>query len=73
MPRAKKREAYRKITLLVPTDLLESALEVGGDNLTQTVRKGLELIAARAAYDGLKKYKGKVRFSIPLEVMRFDR
>lgn len=57
---------------MVPEDLLEEALKVGKDNLTQTVRKGLELIAARGAYDGLRKMKGKVKFSLTLDEMRYE-
>lgn len=62
----------KKITLFVPTDLLESALKAGGGNITQTVRKALQLIAARDAYDGLKKMRGKVKFSISLDDMRYE-
>ena len=64
---------YKKITLNVPTDLLEAALKAGGDNLTQTVRKGLELIAAQHAYEGLRSKRGEVDFSISLAAMRNDR
>jgi len=66
------KQAYKKITLLVPTDLLEQALKTGGDNLTQTVRKGLKLIAARNAYSGIRKMKGKVKFSLSLDEMRYE-
>ena len=68
----KTKSAYRKITLLVPTDLLEEALKVGGDNLTQTVRKGLQLIAARDAYNEIRKMRGKVKFSLSLDEMRYE-
>jgi hypothetical protein len=66
------KHALRKITLLVPTELLEEALKVGGDNLTQTVRKGLQLIAARGAYNELRKMRGKVKFSLTLDEMRYE-
>jgi hypothetical protein len=62
----------KKITLFVPTDLLEDALRVGGQNITQTVRKALQLIAARDAYDGLKSMRGKVKFSLSLDEMRYE-
>ena len=69
-PRAKTE--YRKITLLVPADLLEDALRAGGDTLTGTVRKGLQLIAAREAFSGLRKMRGKVKFSLSVDEMRYE-
>lgn len=69
----KNKPQIKKITLNVPTDLLEQALKVGGENLTQTVRRGLELIAAKEAYKGLRQNKGKVKFSLSLEELKYDR
>jgi len=66
------KPAFRKITLLVPTDLLEEALKAGGDNLSQTAKKGLQLIAARQAYTEIRKMRGKVKFSLPLDEMRYE-
>ncbi len=70
---ANKKPLYKKITLNVPVDLLDEALKVGGDNLTQTVRKGLQLIAAQDAFKGIRKMRGKVKFSLPLDEIRYDR
>ena len=67
-----KKVAYKKVTLMVPVDLLEQALKAGGDNLTQTVRKGLILIAARDTYQNIKKMRGKVKFSLSLDEMRYE-
>ena len=68
----KAKPELKKITLLVPTILLDEAMKVGGDNITQTVRKALTLIAARDAYEGIKKMRGKVKFSLSLDQMRFE-
>ncbi len=68
----KAKPALKKITLLVPADILEEALKVGGDNLTQTVRKGLQLIAARDAYYEIRKMRGKVKFSLSLDEMKHE-
>ena len=68
----KTKSILKKITLMVPEDLLEDALKAGNDNLTQTVRKGLELIAARHAYTGIRKMKGKVKFSISPNEMKYE-
>jgi hypothetical protein len=49
----------RKVTLMLPEELIEKALEATGEGLTPTLRRGLELVAARGAYSGLLKQKGK--------------
>jgi hypothetical protein len=53
----------RKITVEVPQELLERAQEASGAGVTQTVRTGLELVAASRTYERLRKLRGKVRFS----------
>lgn len=63
----------RKVTLLVPADLLEKAQRSSGKNLTATVCDGLRLVAAAPAYDKLRRLRGKVRFSIDLQALREDR
>jgi len=39
-------ETARKITVEVPTDLLDKAQKASGTGITQTVRTGLQLVAA---------------------------
>jgi hypothetical protein len=63
----------RKITVEVPEELLESALAATDQGITQTVRRGLELVAAGRAYEDLRRLRGKVRFGIDLEALREDR
>ena len=63
----------RKITVEVPEDLLERALESSGEGITRTVRRGLKLVAAGRAYEELRRLRGKVRFGIDLEALREDR
>ncbi len=63
----------RKITLEVPEDLLERAMVASGAGITETVRRGLTLVAAGRAYDELRRLRGKVRFGIDLEALREDR
>jgi hypothetical protein len=65
--------AARKVTVQLPADLLERAQRSSGESLTATIRKGLELIAAGAAYDELKRLKGKVAFSVDWRKLRSDR
>ena len=66
-------EAARKITVEVPADLLRKAQEASGTGITQTVRAGLEVIAASRAYTRLLQLRGKVRFSRKLADLKADR
>src|SRR5215831_8144018 len=63
------RAAPRKITVEVPPELLEKALEASGGGITQTVRTGLQLVAASQAYAQLRQLRGKVSFThTPVEL-----
>ncbi len=66
-------ETSRKITVEIPADLLEKAQQASGAGITQTVRTGLQLLAASQAYDRLRKLRGKVRFSRTFEELKEDR
>jgi hypothetical protein len=66
-------ETGRKITVEVPRDLLEQAQRASGAGITQTVRTGLQLVAASQAYSRLREFRGKVRFSRPLSELKADR
>ena len=66
-------EAARKITVEVSPELLEKAQRATGDGITQTVRTGLELVAASQAYARLRQFRGKVRFSRATADLKADR
>ena len=66
-------ETARKITVEVPAELLEKAQHATGAGITQTVRSGLELVAASQAYARLRQLRGKVRFSRTLAELKSDR
>lgn len=63
----------RKITVEVPTDLLEKAQRASGSGITQTVRTGLQLVAASRTYARLRHLRGKVRFTRTLAELKADR
>ncbi|HEV2170781.1 MAG TPA: hypothetical protein VGR40_07525 [Candidatus Binatus sp.] len=63
----------RKITVYVRNDLLSKAQKAARAGVSETVRKGLELLAASEAYEGLLKMRGKVKFSVDLNQLRQDR
>jgi hypothetical protein len=66
-------EPARKITIEVPQDLLERAQKASGTGITQTVRTGLQLVAASHAYARLRQMRGTVRFSRTLAELKADR
>lgn len=68
-----RMSAARRVTLQLPADLVEKAQRSSGKNLTATVCDGLRLVAAGPAYEGLRRLRGKVRFSIDLRSLREDR
>jgi hypothetical protein len=53
-------EERRKITVVVSSDLLDKAQNAAHAGITETVRKGLELLAASDLYDRLLKMRGRV-------------
>jgi len=63
----------RKITVEVPAELLEKAQQASGSGITQTIRTGLQLVAASRAYASLRQMRGKVRFSRSLADLKSDR
>ncbi len=64
----------KKVTVMLPTELLGRALKASGTGITATLRKGLELIAAKDAYKGLLALEGKFDLGIDdLNEFRKDR
>ncbi len=63
----------RKITVEVPLDLLEKAQKASGTGITQTVRSGLQLVAASRTYARLRKLRGKVHFTRTVAELKTDR
>lgn len=66
-------EPARKITVEVPPELLAKAQKASGSGVTQTVREGLQLVAASQAYARLRQLRGKVHFRRTLAELKADR
>ena len=66
-------ESARKITVEVPAELLRKAQEASGAGITETIRTGLELMAASRAYARLLQLRGKVHFSRTPADLKADR
>lgn len=54
----------RKITVLLPADLVKRATQATGLGLTATIRRGLERVSADWAYDHLLKMQGKLKLDL---------
>ena len=65
--------ARRKITVEIPRELLDKAQRASGAGITQTVRTGLQLVAASRTYARLRQLRGKVRFTRTLAELKADR
>ena len=63
----------RKITVQVPEKLLEVAQDFTGEGVTATVTEGLKRLASIRAQQELRKLRGKVKFSLTVDEMRYDR
>ena len=66
-------ETERKITVEVPQDLLDKAQRASGTGITQTVRTGLQLVAASRTYARIRNLRGKVRFTRTWAELKADR
>lgn len=67
------RTLEKKVTVMLPEDLLDRALKASGEGITPTLRKGLELVAAKDTYQALLKLKGKLDLKLDLNESRKDR
>ena len=68
-----KTNTRKKVTVLLPQDLLRSAKQASDLNTTDAIIQGLKLLQASGAYNELRKLRGKVKFSLNLKTLREDR
>jgi hypothetical protein len=65
-------QEMRKVTVMLPKDLVDRATRASGLGVTPTIRKGLEAVAASDAYQRILRRRGKVHFSIDVDELRRD-
>jgi len=65
--------SFQKITVNVPDELLNQALEVTGGGITQTVREGLERIARSHVYEQFAQLRGSSKIELDIASLREDR
>jgi hypothetical protein len=63
----------RKITVQVPEDDLLEAQALTGEGVTETVRAALKKLRTIRAQQRALALRGKVKFSMTLDEMRYDR
>lgn len=63
----------RKITVEVPSELLEQAIEFTGEGVSETVREGLRRLNAIRAQHEFRKLRGTLKPTIDLDELREDR
>jgi hypothetical protein len=63
----------RKVTVHLPKDLLDRAQKATGQGITETVRRGLRLVAAGDTFRRVASLRGTVKFSVDLARLRDDR
>jgi hypothetical protein len=66
-------KAAHKVTVQLPDELLHKAQAATGAGITQTIRRGLELVAAGRAFEDLRRLRGRVKLSLNLRRVRDDR
>jgi hypothetical protein len=66
-------DRLQKITVHIPEDLLAEACRVTGSGVTETVRQGLQALAAAKAADDLRKLRGRLKLRIDVAKLRRDR
>jgi len=64
------KNAFRKVTVNIPVEILEQATQMTGQGITSTVIAGLRELEKRAKRSALRNLKGKVRFKLDLDTSR---
>jgi hypothetical protein len=67
------QQQMRKVTVMLPEDLVEQATKASGVGLTPTIRKGLEAVILAGAYRRIRERRGKVHLTINVDELREDR
>ena len=62
--------AASKVTVNLPSDLLERAKHITGKGITETIVQGLQELELREKRSSLRALKGKVKITLDLEKTR---
>jgi hypothetical protein len=64
------KQRMKKLTIMVPDDLLRRARRATHSGITPTVRQGLELLAKQDVFEQMLKLKGKVKLGMTWQELR---
>ena len=67
-----KKQDFQKITANLPSELVGEALKNTGLGITETLKRGLELLNASSFYEEALSKKGKIKFGISVKSLRQD-
>lgn len=67
-----KAPRMRKVTVMLPAELLDRAMRVSGEGITPTITEGLQQIAVQEAFQHLAAARGTVQFTTDLRWLRED-
>lgn len=62
----------QKVTIHLPKELLKKAQKATMGGITETVKRGLELVAGAETFEKLRKLRGKVQIDIDIAKLRND-
>ena len=68
-----QEQELRKVTVMLPRELVASATAATGKGSTPTIRLGLQRVAAAKAFEELREIRGKVQISLDVDALREDR
>jgi len=60
----------KKVTVNLPSDVLEKAQKITGRGITPTIIEGLRELERRGQRSALRQLRGKVRFQLDLDQTR---
>jgi hypothetical protein len=60
----------RRVTVNLPTDLLQEAMAVTGQGITETLINGLKLVRKAGAFQRAMRLRGKLHLDVGLEESR---
>lgn len=60
----------QKVTMNLPAELLAEAQAVTGEGITETVKRGLELVRRSGSLDKARALRGRLSLDVDLEVSR---
>lgn len=62
----------KKITTIIPEDLIKSAQKVTGQGITQTIKTALQLLSKKESYKEFKALKGTYKSKLDISRLRED-